>query len=61
MPDKLTFDFWKLSCDQMMAKGVKQENIETMNLCTRCNTDTFYSYRREKVTGRFACVISLEE
>ena len=61
LPGGLTFDFWKLSWDQMRAKGVRQENVETMNLCTRCNTDTFYSYRREHRTGRFGCVISLKE
>jgi len=60
LPHKLFFDFWKLSCDQMMAKGVRQENVETMNICTRCNTDKFYSYRQEKITGRFGCVISLK-
>jgi YfiH family protein len=54
------FDFWKMSRDQMMEKGVEKKNIETMNICTRCNTDKFYSYRKEKKTGRFACVISLK-
>jgi YfiH family protein len=58
--DKLFFDFWKLSCDQMTAKGVRQENVEIMNLCTRCNSDKFYSFRQEKRTGRFGCVISLK-
>lgn len=61
LPGKLTFDFWKLSCDQMMTKGVGPENVEIMNLCTRCNTDKFYSFRQEKITGRFGCVISLRE
>jgi len=60
LPGRLLFDFWKLSCDQMVAKGVRQENVEIMNICTRCNTDKFYSYRQEKRTGRFGCVISLE-
>ena len=59
-PDRPCFDFWALSCDQMTAKGMKKENIETMNICTHCSTDQFYSYRREKKTGRFGCVISLK-
>ncbi|MBU0969366.1 MAG: peptidoglycan editing factor PgeF [Proteobacteria bacterium] len=60
LPDRPYFDFWKISNDQLMEKGVKPENIETMNICTHCSTNTFYSYRREKKTGRFACVISLK-
>ena len=53
------FDFWQISCDQLMEKGVKKENIENMKICTKCNMDKFYSYRGEKTTGRFACVISM--
>ncbi len=53
------FDFWKLSADQLMEKGVKKEHIENMNLCTKCNTKDFYSYRAQKITGRFACVIAM--
>jgi len=55
------FDFWKMSRDQIMEKGVKKENIEMMNICTKCNSNYFYSYRQEKRTGRFACAISLKK
>ncbi len=61
LSEKPYFDFWKMSCDQMIEKGMKKENIERMNICTQCNTEQFYSYRREKKTGRFACVISLKK
>nr|WP_319491532.1 polyphenol oxidase family protein [uncultured Desulfobacter sp.] len=54
------FDFWKISRDQLGAHGVLDENIETMGLCTRCRTDLFYSFRANKVTGRFATVIALK-
>ncbi|MCP4672133.1 MAG: peptidoglycan editing factor PgeF [Desulfobacula sp.] len=57
--DKDNFDFWKMSCYQLMDKGIKKENIENMEICTRCNMDKFYSFRGEKTTGRFACVISM--
>ena len=53
------FDFWKLSCDQLMDKGIKKENIENMKICTRCNMNEFYSFRGEKTNARFACVISM--
>lgn len=57
--DKDYFDFWKMTRDQLTAKGVLEDNIENMNICTRCNSAQFYSYRAEKTTGRFACVISM--
>ena len=53
------FDFWHISRDQLMAAGVAPQNIHISNLCTRCRTDLFFSYRGERVTGRFAAVIGL--
>ena len=53
------FDFWAISQDQLLEKGLLQENIQNMTICTKCNTHIFYSYRGEKTTGRFACVISM--
>ena len=57
--DKDYFDFWEMSCDQLMDKGIKKANIENMKICTKCNMDEFYSFRGEKTTDRFACVISM--
>ncbi|NOX35359.1 MAG: peptidoglycan editing factor PgeF [Deltaproteobacteria bacterium] len=56
---KDNFNFWDMSRDQLMDKGVKREHIENMEICTKCNTDIFYSFRAERTTGRFACVISM--
>lgn len=53
------FDFWSLSCDQLLQAGVLKQNIEVSRLCTRCRTDLFFSYRGEGITGRFAVVIGL--
>lgn len=53
------FDFWAISRDQLTDAGVPGENIEVSNLCTRCNTALFFSYRGEGQTGRFASVIGL--
>jgi len=55
------FDFWSLSCDQLVQAGVLQANIEVSRLCTRCRTDLFFSYRGEGTTGRFAVVIGLKK
>jgi polyphenol oxidase len=52
------FDFWAISRDQLQAAGVRPDRIETAGLCTVCCRD-FFSYRRERVTGRFASVIGL--
>lgn len=54
------FDFWKLSKDQLMEKGVQENKIENMEICTKCHTDIFYSFRAQKTTGRFACVIAMQ-
>ncbi len=55
------FDFWELTCDQLREKGVKSGNIENMNICTKCFSKDFFSYRKEKQTGRFATVIGILE
>jgi YfiH family protein len=54
------FDFWAISHDQLAAAGVPQHNIFLSGMCTRCNTDLFFSYRGEKITGRFSAVIGLK-
>jgi copper oxidase (laccase) domain-containing protein len=53
------FDFWAISHDQLCSAGVKSENIHTANICTCCNHD-YFSYRRERETGRFASVMGLK-
>lgn len=53
------FDFWKISHDQLCDAGVLSGNISIGNICTKCHSDMFYSYRKEKITGRFAAVIGL--
>ncbi|MEE4262768.1 MAG: peptidoglycan editing factor PgeF [Desulfobacteraceae bacterium] len=53
------FDFWAISSGQLTNAGVPGKNIETSQMCTRCRTDDFFSYRAEKTTGRFAAVIGL--
>lgn len=54
------FDLWAISTWQLIQAGLKRENIELAGICTRCNTDLFYSYRAEGRTGRFASVAVLQ-
>jgi YfiH family protein len=55
------FDFWSLSRNQLKRAGVAEINIESSGICTRCDTDEFFSYRAQRTTGRFAAVIGLTE
>lgn len=52
------FDFWAISRDQLCDCGVRAENIEVAEICTVCSHD-FFSYRRDKETGRFGSIIML--
>jgi polyphenol oxidase len=54
------FDLWRLSRDQLMAAGVREDRIQIAGICTSCQTQDFFSYRKEKITGRFATVIALK-
>jgi YfiH family protein len=53
------FDLWRLSRDQLLAAGLKTAHLDIAALCTRCGIDDFFSYRRDKVTGRQGAVIAL--
>ncbi len=54
------FDFWAISRKQLAACGVPDKNIEITSVCTYCNPKDYYSYRREKDTGRNATVVALK-
>ena len=53
------FDLWGLSRDQLIAAGVQPSRLDLAGLCTRCGADDFYSYRRDKITGRQGAIIAL--
>ncbi len=55
------FDFWAISRAQLAEAGVRPENVETAGMCTVCGSEGFFSYRREKVTGRFGLVAGLQK
>ena len=54
------FDFWSISRDQLCEKGVLAENVDVSRMCTKCETDRFFSFRGEGKTGRFANLIGLK-
>ena len=51
------FDLWALSREQLLLEGVLTENIQISGICTRCGKDNFFSYRANRITGRFAAAI----
>jgi len=53
------FDFWKISKKQLCDSGILANNIEISNMCTCCQPELFYSYRKKKISGRFASVIGI--
>jgi YfiH family protein len=55
------FNLWEISRRQLLDAGLVENRIEIAEICTRCNTDLFYSYRGEGTTGRFATVAMLLE
>ena len=44
---------------QFLAAGVPGPAIEVVSECTKCRSDLFFSYRRDRVTGRMAACIRL--
>lgn len=56
------FDLWYANQKQLADNGLNQENIETSEICTQCNSDIFFSSRASGgVTGRFAAGICIKE
>jgi YfiH family protein len=53
------FDLWQLSRDQLAAAGLRPERLDLAGLCTRCLAAEFFSYRRDRHTGRQGTVIGL--
>jgi YfiH family protein len=53
------FDFWSISRDQLCEAGVLFENVDLSRMCTKCDSNRFFSFRREGITGRFATLIGL--
>ncbi len=53
------FDLWRLSRDQLVAAGLQPKRLDLARLCTRCGASDFFSYRRDKVTGRQGAIIAL--
>ncbi len=49
---KWMVDLGRMNIAQIKSEGIKEEQISWGNICTRCQNDLFFSYRREGRTGR---------
>jgi polyphenol oxidase len=60
-PGKWMLDLWKANEDQLAAADVDPAMVENLRLCTSCNLDRFFSYRRERPTrlGRTGRLVAL--
>ncbi len=54
------FDFWRISRHQLLTAGLQYGKVYGSEVCTRCNTHLFFSYRAARKTGRFAAMIGLD-
>lgn len=58
---KWDLDLWKANESVIKESGVPLENISVSELCTSCNNDMFFSYRKEDgKTGRLSAAIVLK-
>lgn len=53
------FDFWQISRSQLEACGVPEHHIQIAGICTFSVTEDYFSYRREKITGRHGTAVVL--
>jgi hypothetical protein len=55
------FDLWRLSFDQLHQAGLRPEHIQVAGLCSRCREKDFFSFRRDRLTGRNGTVLALRQ
>ncbi len=53
------FNLWEIARDQLKQCGILSHHIQIAEICTYSNPEHYFSYRRDKVTGRNATVASL--
>jgi YfiH family protein len=58
-PPRVRLDLLAANHAILAGAGVPTENIATSGFCTACRTDLFFSYRRERTTGRLMAVIAI--
>ncbi|WP_129596417.1 peptidoglycan editing factor PgeF [Anaerophilus nitritogenes] len=58
---KYMLDLWKANQSTLKEIGLLERNITISNICSMCNSEIFFSYRKDEgITGRMAAIIELE-
>lgn len=58
--EKFKIDLWKANKLLLMKQGIPEENITVSGMCTKCNEDMFFSYRRDNGrTGSLSAIMEL--
>ncbi|MEA2018981.1 MAG: peptidoglycan editing factor PgeF [Campylobacterota bacterium] len=52
-------DLQGINKKQLLEKGIKKENINISDICTKCSNQPYFSYRKDSKCGRFAGIIML--
>lgn len=56
--EKFLFDLWAANIAQLLAGGLRRENVQVAGLCTICEGERFSSFRREgQNAGRCVAII----
>ena len=57
---KLFLDLTKVNFSQLLENSIREENIDFLPFCTHCNSDLFFSFRKNKKNyGEMLCFISM--
>ena len=59
-PKNVLLELRKATRAQLLEAGVLARNIFVSGLCTACRRDLFFSYRKERSTGRLLSVIGIK-
>lgn len=54
------FDLWGIAKMQLQSAGILEHHIEIAEICTYLEEKDFFSFRREKKTGRHGTVVALK-
>jgi polyphenol oxidase len=61
-PKAVHLDLRKANRSQLLAAGLRAQNIFESNLCTGCRKDLFFSYRKEgALSGRLLSVVGIRD
>ena len=59
---KYMLDLPYINKQQLLHAGILEENIEMSNICTACEVEHFFSYRKEQgCSGRFMSMIGMKD